>query len=117
MAKPSPAPRVPTRCRLPLLSGGRWLLGAALALVALRAPAQITTENPRQLDAANRRAQREARRTPAPYKDSHLDVARTRLQRGDGDQPRPDGADALRYRHGAPVNHKKRFLGLGRKKK
>ncbi len=115
MAKPVPTP--PTPPQRQRLSAGRGLLGLALALVALRAPAQITPENPRRLDAANRRAQREARRTPAPYKDSHLDIARTRLQRGDGDQPRPDGADALRYRYGAPVNHKKGFLGLGRKKK
>lgn len=114
MAKPSPAPRPPLR----FLSAGRCLLGLVLGLgMALRAPAQITPEKPRRLDAANRRAQREARRTPAPYKDTHLDIARTRLRRGDGDQPRPDGAEALRYRRGAPVTHKNGFLGLGRKKK
>lgn len=114
MAKPNPARPFPRR----LLSTGRWLLGLALGLgVALRAPAQIAPEKPRRLDAANRRAQREARRTPTPYQDTHLDIARTRLRRGAGDQPRPDGAAALRYRHGAPVTHKKGFFGLGRKKK
>lgn len=114
MVKPSPPPPAPTRRPLP---SGRWLLSLALGLVALRAPAQITSETPRRLDAANRRALREARRTAAPYKDSHLDIERTRLQRGDGDQPRPDGADALRYRHGVPINHKMRLPGLGQKKK
>lgn len=114
MAKPTPAPPPLRRC----LSAGHWLLGLALALGgALRAPAQIAPAKPRRLDAANRRAQREARRTPTPYTDTHLDIARTRLRRGSGDQPRPDGADALRYRYGGPVNHKNGFLGLGRKKK
>ena len=112
MAKPNPV--LLPRC----LSAGRWLLGLALALGgALRAPAQIAPAKPRRLDAANRRAQREARRTPTPYTDTHLDLERTRLRRGTGDQPRPAGADALRYRHGAPLNHKKGFLGLSRKKK
>ncbi|MFD1468417.1 hypothetical protein ACFQ48_09290 [Hymenobacter caeli] len=114
MPTPNPVRRAPPR----LLSAGRWLLGLVLTGAALPAPAQIVPETPRQLDADSRRAQREARRTPAPYKDSHLDVARTRLQRGDGDQPRPDGADALRYRHGAPVvARKKKFLSRGRKQK
>ena len=116
MPNPRPAPRAPTPTRPP--SAGRWLLALALAGAALRATAQIAPETPRRVDAANRRAQREARRTPAPYQDSHLDGARTRLQRGDGDQPRPAGADALRYRHGAPVGaRKKKFLGRPRQKK
>jgi len=112
MAKLTPAR--PRRLR----SAGRWLLGLALGLgTVLRAPAQIMPAKPHRLDAANRRAQRQARRTPTPYLETHLDIARTRLRRGNGDQPHPDGADALRYRHGAPVAHKNGFLRLGRKKK
>ncbi|OGX89482.1 hypothetical protein [Hymenobacter coccineus] len=103
----------------PLRAGG-WLLLLALATgAAAPAWAQIRPQKARDVDAAHRRAQREGRRLPTPYKDTHLDVPRTRLDRGAGDQPRPAGADAMEYRNGAPVNpkNKKSFLGLNRKKK
>lgn len=53
----------------------------ALLLAATAAPAQLAPSSPGSLRAANRRALREARRTDAPYADSHLAVAR-QLKRG-----------------------------------
>jgi|GEM_PF-989245 len=121
MPSPTPCPPKPIRNKPPR-AGGWWLASLALALVlGATAPvrAQITPQKARDVDAAHRRAQREGRRLPTPYKDTHLDIPRTRLDRGAGDQPHPAGADAMQYRNGAPVNpkNKKNFLGLGRKKK
>ncbi len=117
---PSPTPRLPKPTPNKPSRAGGWLLLLALALgAAAPARAQITPQKARDVDAAHRRAQREGRRLPTPYKDTHLDIPRTRLDRGAGDQPRPAGADAMQYHNGAPVNpkNKKGFLGLGRKKK
>jgi hypothetical protein len=44
-------------------------------LLTTTAPAQIAPTSPAQQRAAERQAQRDARRTDAPYKDSHLDPA------------------------------------------
>ena len=44
-------------------------------------PAQIVETNHR---AQNRRALRDARKHPAPYKDSHLAVGKASLKRGEG---------------------------------
>lgn len=117
MPSPTPRPPKPTPNEPPRASG--WVLLLALALGAAPARAQITPQKARDVDAAHRRAQREGRRLPTPYKDTHLDIPRTRLNRGAGDHPRPAGADAMQYRNGAPVNpkNKRGFLGLGRKKK
>lgn len=54
----------------------------ALLLAATAAPAQLAPSSPGSLRAANRRALREARRTDAPYADSHLAVSRQQLKRG-----------------------------------
>ncbi|AWM34378.1 hypothetical protein [Hymenobacter nivis] len=116
---PSPTPRRPKPTPNKPPRAGGWLLLALALGAAAPAQAQITPQKARDVDAAHRRAQREGRRLPTPYKDTHLDIPRTRLDRGAGDQPRPAGADAMQYRHGTPVNpkNKKNFLGLGRKKK
>lgn len=52
-----------------------------LLLVGYSAAAQTGQVNQR---AANRRSLRDARKYPAPYKDSHLDVEKADLKRGDG---------------------------------
>jgi hypothetical protein len=48
---------------------------------------------------ANRRSLRDARNYPAPYKDSHLDVEKADLKRGDGGrQAQPnDGRQSYRF--------------------
>ena len=53
----------------------------ALLLATTPALAQIAPSSPGNLRAANRRALREARRTDAPYADSHLAGSR-QLKRG-----------------------------------
>lgn len=72
------------------------VLLAALLLTGGSAAAQTGEVNQR---AANRRALRDARKYPAPYKDSHLDVEKTDLKRGDGGrQAQPnDGRQSYRF--------------------
>ena len=57
-------------------------LALVLALAAAVAQAQIEPTSPARQRAANRRALREASRTEAPYKESHLAVTRQQLTRG-----------------------------------
>ena len=78
-----------------------------------RSSAQIVHEKPAQVNAANRRALREARRTESPYKESHLDVTPARLKRGQSTQPVPEGSSKLRYR---PNPHPADRLDQRRKK-
>ena len=86
-------------------------------LLSPGAQAQIVHESPAQVKAANRRALREAQRTESPYKDSHLDVTRDRLKRGQSTQPLPEGSDELHYKTGAAPNVKSPgLLGLRRNK-
>lgn len=68
----------------------------ALALLVTPALAQIAPTSPAQQRAANRQALRDAHRTEADYKDSHLDVSSRNLRRG--------AAEAA-----APVPHEPRF--------
>ncbi|MDF7814364.1 hypothetical protein [Hymenobacter sp. YC55] len=58
-----------------------FALTVVLLLAGFTASAQTTEPNHR---AANRRALRDARKYPAPYKDSHLAVDKAALKRGDG---------------------------------
>jgi hypothetical protein len=73
-----------------------FVLFVVLLLVGGGASAQIVETNQRT---ANRRALRDARKYPAPYKDSHLDVEKADLKRGDGGrsaQPN-DGRQSYRF--------------------
>ncbi|WP_210513680.1 hypothetical protein [Hymenobacter terricola] len=102
-------------------SGWRGLVVVlAVLLGAPAAQAQIVREKPAQVKAANRRALREVKHTDVPYKDSHLDVTRDHLKRGQSNQTLPEGSgsDELRYKTGAAPNVKPTgFLGLRHKKK
>jgi hypothetical protein len=101
-------------------------LGVVLALVLLlssqAATAQIIHEKPGKHKAATRRALRDAKRTDAPYKDSHLEVTAARLKRGQSDPPKLKPYDELDnevdYEPEPVVQAKKPgFLGLRRAKK
>lgn len=73
-----------------------FLVFLALALSSRAAVAQTGEVNQR---AANRRALRDARKYPAPYKDSHLDVEKDDLKQGGGgrqEQPN-DGRQSYRF--------------------
>jgi hypothetical protein len=92
------------------------LLAALLSMPA--AQAQIVREKPGKVKAANRRALREARKTDSPYKDSHLDITRDHLKRGQSNQPQPDNSDEVNYKKGTAPNVKSPgLLGARRKKK
>jgi hypothetical protein len=88
-----------------------WLV-VALWLGCGAAQAQIVREKPAQVKAANRRALREAKRTDAPFKDSHLDVTAARLKRGQSTQPQPEISQELRYKGTAPGVKPPGLLGL-----
>ena len=96
----------------------RLLLGlAGLGLLGSPAvKAQIVNEKPGKIKAANRRALREAKRTESVYKDSHLDVTRQHLKRGQSTPNLPEGSGDLRYKNGIAPNVKSGFLGLRREK-
>ena len=106
-----------------LLASPSIRLGLLLALVAglLSTPAahaQIVREKPGQVKAANRRALRDAQHTDSPYKDSHLEVTRASLKRGQSPQVQPEGSDELHYKNGIAPNVKPPgFFGLRRRKK
>ena len=79
------------------------------------AHAQIVREKPAKIDAANRRALREAARAEdSPYKESHLDVTPDQLKRGASKHPQPEGSEELRYNGTAPNVKPPGFLGLRR---
>jgi hypothetical protein len=93
-------------------------LAAGLLLAAGSTQAQIAPPKPAKVNAANRRALREADRTDAPYKDTHLGVPRERLKRGGSDKQFPEGSDALRYKRGTAPNAKEpNIFGIRPKKK
>jgi len=98
-------------------SGRLLWLAAALWLACGTAQAQIVREKPAQVKAANRRALREAKRTDAPFKDSHLDVTPARLKRGKSTQPQPEISQELRYKGTAPSVKPAGFLGLRKEKR
>lgn len=76
------------------------LLSLGLLLGAVQsAGAQTVHRSKARQDADHRRAQRTAQRLESPYKESHLQPGR-RLKRGQGDQPRPEGSDQLRFENG-----------------
>jgi hypothetical protein len=94
------------------------LLGLMAMLGAQRADAQIVHKKPGQVKAANRRALRDAERTDAPYKDTHLNVKPARLKRGQSTQPQPEIGDELLYKTGtAPNVRPAGILGARRKRK
>jgi len=68
----------------------------SLLLAGFTASAQTAETNQR---AANRRSLRDARKYPAPYKESHLDVEKANLKRGDGGRPAQpnDGRQSYRF--------------------
>lgn len=71
------------------------MLLAFLLLGAATAQAQIEPINQR---AANRRALRDARKSKAPYKDSHLTVSKATLRRGSASRSEPrDGREAYKF--------------------
>lgn len=86
-------------------------------LSAAPAQAQIERTKPGKIKAANRRALREGRTTDSPYKESHLDVTRGQLRRGQSSQAVPETRRDLNYKTGtAPNVRPPGFLGLRRKK-
>ena len=90
---------------------------AILLLSAAPAQAQIEHTKPGKIKAANRRALREGRTTDSPYKESHLDVTRGQLRRGQSTQVVPEIRKDLDYKSGtAPNVRPAGFLGLRRKK-
>ncbi len=72
-------------------------------------------EKPSQVKAANRRALRDAKRIDSPYKESHLDITRARLKRGESTQRLPEGSDELHYKTGNSPNLRPASF-LGRRK-
>lgn len=97
------------------------LLLFAMAILSLLsgplAHGQIVKEGPGKVKAANRRALREAKKTDSPYKDSHLDVTRDQLKRGQSTQPQAEASKAVDYKKGTAPNVKPPgFLGLRRDK-
>jgi hypothetical protein len=86
-------------------------------LNAAPAQAQIEPVKPGKIKAANRRALREDRTTDSPYKDSHLDVTKVQLKRGQSTQAVPETRKDLNYKSGtAPNVQPPGFLGLRRRK-
>ncbi|GAB3875720.1 hypothetical protein GCM10028824_31810 [Hymenobacter segetis] len=86
-------------------------------LNAAPAQAQIERVKPSKIKAANRRALREDRTTDSPYKDSHLDVTKVQLKRGQSTQAVPETRKDLNYKSGtAPNVQPPGFLGLRRRK-
>lgn len=94
-----------------LVFAGLGLLSGPLA------HGQIVRERPAKIKAANRRALREANRIESPYKESHLDVTRDQLKRGESTSNPPEGSKALDYKTGIAPNVKPAgLLGLRRNK-
>jgi hypothetical protein len=90
---------------------------AIFLLNAAPARAQIEPVKPGKIKAANRRALREDRTTDSPYKDSHLDVTKVQLKRGQSTQAVPETRKDLNYKSGtAPNVRPPGFLGLRRRK-
>lgn len=77
------------------------------SLLLTTAPAQIAPLTPAQQRAAERQAQRDARRVEAPYKDSHLDPASLGSAAA---RPRPAHEPSF-GRDGAPRVAKKKLPG------
>lgn len=90
-------------------------VGLLLASLAL-AQGQIAPISPAQQRAANRQALRDARRTEASYKESHLDVTRQQLKRGGSEAPKALPGEPRFGRKGTPRVAEHSFLGLGRRK-
>jgi hypothetical protein len=98
---------------------GLLLLGLAVLglLGGPLAHGQIVKEKPAKIKAANRRALRDAKKTDSPYKDSHLDVTREQLKRGQSTQAQVETSKAVDYKKGTAPNVKPPgFLGLRRDK-
>ncbi|MDJ0366221.1 hypothetical protein QMK33_13765 [Hymenobacter sp. H14-R3] len=82
-----------------------------VGLLLATTPAQIAPTTPAQQRAAERQAQRDARRVVAPYKDSHLDPASLGSAAA-----RPHPAREPRFgRDGTPRVSQKKFPGLRRR--
>jgi hypothetical protein len=99
-------------------SGLLLLVLAVLGLLSgPLAHGQIVKEKPAKIKAANRRALRDAKKTDSPYKDSHLDVTRDQLKRGQSTQTQVETSKAVDYKKGTAPNVKPPgFLGLRRDK-
>ena len=94
------------------------IISVLMACAAGPAMAQITSAKPGKVKAANRRALREARKTDAPYKDTHLDVSKDRLKRGSSEPKAAPRGEEHKYKNGQAPNVKEPgILGLRRKKK
>lgn len=109
---------------LPLPQGtsrSAWLPVVLTVLALLGGPlahGQIVHERPAKIKAANRRALREANRIDSPYKESHLDVTRGQLKRGESTaNQQPVVSKELEYKTGTAPNVKPAgLLGLRRNK-
>lgn len=85
---------------------------ALLLLATATAQAQTEPTSPAQQRAADRRALRDARRTPTPYGDSHLGGARRPPKRG-ASAPLPAVADEPTFdRDGSPHVTEPKYPGL-----
>jgi hypothetical protein len=93
-----------------------WL-AAVLLLTTTAAHAQIEASSPASQRAANRRALREARRTDAPYKDSHLDVSRHPQRPGDSAPIKPAMSEPRFDRDGTSHVSEPKRLGLRLRKR
>lgn len=87
-------------------------LTVAMLLTAPAAQAQTEPSSPARQRAANRRALREARRTDAPYKDSHLAVTPQQLRRGDSAPLTPVAGEPRFGRDGTPHRTEPKRPGL-----
>jgi hypothetical protein len=92
-------------------------LAAVLFLTTTAAHAQIEASSPTSQRAANRRALREASRTEVPYKDSHLDVKRHALRRGESMPVKPVAGEPRFDRKGAPLVSEPKHLSLRLRKR
>jgi hypothetical protein len=93
------------------------VLTAVLLLASTAAHAQIEASSPANQRAANRRALREARRTDAPYKDSHLDVSRHPMRPGDSAPIKPVAGAPRFDRDGTSHVSEPKRLGLRLRKR
>jgi hypothetical protein len=88
------------------------LLLAVALLTASAAQAQTQPSSPARQRAAERRALREARRTPTPYTDSHLGATRRLPRRGES-APLPVVAGEPKFdRDGTPHVTEPKYPGL-----
>ncbi|TGE15947.1 hypothetical protein [Hymenobacter elongatus] len=97
-----------------------WIVAGLLVGVSTTASAQLEDMYPARQRAENRRALRDAHKVKAEYKESHLAVNKTALQRGEPGTPQQpnDGRQSYKFDNaGLPRVSEPQHLGLGLRKK